>query len=46
MTVEELGGRMSSDEFTRWRAFFAYRRSMQDKAEREAAVKAKASRGR
>lgn len=46
MTVDELGDRMTSDEYVRWQAFFAYRAAMQQKAEKEAAVKAKASRGR
>lgn len=32
MTVAELGERMSSDEFTRWRAFHAYRHALEEKA--------------
>jgi hypothetical protein len=46
MTVDELGERMTSEEFTRWQAFYAYRRAMQEKAVREENVKAKARRGK
>lgn len=31
MTVEELGDRMSSDEFVQWQAFYAWRHAMQEK---------------
>jgi hypothetical protein len=36
MTVGELGERMTSDEFTRWRAFYAYRAAIADKEARKA----------
>lgn len=46
MTVSELGERMTSDEFTAWRAFYAYRAALQKNEAAKAERESKGKRGR